>query len=537
MFTRLSRRAKIAAVSFIALLCLVGGPLFALAENGTISGTLTGAESSDTFGTSGSSGGKKPPEGTPPDPPQGAEPGAPGTVDGEASDGPGALPNVPHTPALTDKSKRHFCLTSGGGWSEEPDDVVDCGKDKLVVCQWQTTTSQWACTVAGQPVLAPASFCTAEPGRWPCAGQASTPPPTAGPAPTAVPVPSVAPSATGQPLPTAVPPTASTPATPLPSPSPTPSTSPSATASAEPAALPAVVEAIGAARAKQMGIWVESDLAPAYRGGPAIFKSAVARLVAAAKQPGVSGVKFAASLGFTGFRSSGQVTDFLKRAHAALTAALPQHRLAVEVVVPELGCGQNASCITTMRATYPLITATKLLQRKNGQIVGGYLAAVRLDRIYVASGLFASTYAKYKISFGGKPVTPSQAQWLGIHARGWGDLASIGSREYGLAHAGRTSNWSSATIKALIRDRVTHPIRQRGLQSVTIWGHKAADGSGALYRVLNEGLAANALWQALLKASHRATLSVVFVPTATEHSVAGDVDALSTGFGEIFIVT
>ncbi|MFI6323204.1 hypothetical protein ACIBG8_37140 [Nonomuraea sp. NPDC050556] len=271
--------------------------------------------------------------------------------------------------------------------------------------------------------------------------------------------------------------------------------------------------ALAVARAANLRTWVETDLVPAYKAGDTAFRAALTSLAAYAAEPGVTGVKFADNLAFRNLASAKEVRAFLTAATTALRTALPGKQLAVGVVVPELGCGANAGCVNAMRAKYPLVTRA---------LVDSYVRAVPIDRVYVATGLFSSVYAKYGIR------TPARLQWAGVVALGWDALAQVGAREYGLAHPGAVSGLTKADV-----DLRFGPDSGLAGRTVSLWGHKASDSTGT-YRLLNAGLATNRLWQAL--APYRGQLSVVFDPDSPETGVSEDIGVLAATVSEIFIL-
>lgn len=281
-----------------------------------------------------------------------------------------------------------------------------------------------------------------------------------------------------------------------------------------------------------MRVWVESDLADDYLAGDTRFRAALESLAQAAQQPGVTGVKFADNLAYSGFTSSRDVETFLQRAAGALRQAVPGKRLAIGVVVPELGCGAARTCITAMRAKAPL--ATK-------QLVERYLKAAAVEQVYVSTGLFAAAYRQHQVSDQKteepQPITPAlatRAQWLSIKALGWDTLAQISSREYGLAHSGPTAAWGDAHAAAQINARIGTVIGL-GAPTVTLWGHRAVDGDRT-YRLLDSGLAMNPVWSQLIRQNLRERLAVVFDPRATEVGIRQDIAALGRAAGEIFII-
>ncbi|MDP4511835.1 hypothetical protein [Nonomuraea turcica] len=326
---------------------------------------------------------------------------------------------------------------------------------------------------------------------------------------------------------------------------PTVSSEPTATTpTGEPTAAPAADDspagqAIAAAAAVQprLRIWVETDLADDYAAGDSQFTAALQALIAAAKRPGVVGVKFADNLGYSGFTTAQDVIRFLTRAGQALRAALPGKQLAIGVVVAELGCGSSKECIQAMRAKAPL--ATK-------QQIGRYLKTRAVDRVEISSGLFGRSYSQYQVPDPktGKsvPITPelaARAQWMSIRALEWDTLAQMRAREYGLAHIGDTSPWDKTQATVQIDARVGAAIAL-GLPSITLWGHKS-DDQGQTYRLLDAGCqdsgpASNAMWSALTGQGMRGRLALVFDPASTECGIAADIAALAKGVSEIFIL-
>lgn len=307
----------------------------------------------------------------------------------------------------------------------------------------------------------------------------------------------------------------------------TPTISPTTTPTAQPSSA-----AIKKAREAGLRIWVEADLADDYLAGEAQFRAALDALAEAARQPGVIGVKFADNLAYSGFTSSGDVETFVKRATASLRKALPGKRLALGVVVPELGCGAATACVAAMRAKAPLVTK-KLVER--------YIEAGAVEQVYVSTGLFASAYRKHQLrdpkTGEQQPITPAvatRAQWLSIKALGWDTLAQVGSREYGLAHGGSTAPWDDAQARAQINARIGTVIGL-GVPTVTLWGHHAVDG-GQTYRLLDAELATNPVWSQLIRQKLRERLSVVFDPRSTELGIGQDIAALSKAVSEIFII-
>ncbi|MGI5274155.1 hypothetical protein ACQEUU_33820 [Nonomuraea sp. CA-218870] len=318
---------------------------------------------------------------------------------------------------------------------------------------------------------------------------------------------------------------------PVPTASPVESMPPDADPSPSTAERPST-EAIKAARAAGLRVWVESDLADDYLAGSTRFRASVDALAETARQPGVIGVKFADNLAYSGFTSSDDVETFVQQTTAALRQAVPGKRLAIGVVVPELGCGAATACVTAMRAKAPLVTK---------KLVEGYIQAAAVEQVYVSNGLFASAYRQHRLrdpkTGAQQPITPAvatRAQWLNIKALGWDTLAQVSSREYGLAHGGSTAPWDEAQATAQLDTRIGTVIGL-GVPTVTLWGHHAVDG-GRTYRLFDADLANNPMWSQLIRQKLRERLSVVFDPRSTEVGIRQDIAALGKVAGEIFIV-
>ncbi|MEV4841027.1 hypothetical protein AB0K05_41455 [Nonomuraea sp. NPDC049486] len=325
--------------------------------------------------------------------------------------------------------------------------------------------------------------------------------------------------------------TTSSTSAPTPTATPVESLSPDATASPAATDQPGTA-AIKAARAAGLRIWVESDLADDYLAGATRFRTALDALAEDARQPGVIGVKFADNLAYSGFTSADDVEAFLSHTVAVLRQAVPGKRLAIGVVVPELGCGAATACVAAMRDKAPL--ATK-------ELVERYIKASAVEQVYVSNGLFASAYHQHQLhdpkTGKQQPITPAiatRAQWLSIKALDWDTLAQISSREYGLAHSGTAAPWDDAQATAQINARIGTVIGL-GVPTVTLWGHHAVDG-GRTYRLLDADLASNRLWSQLIRQQLRERLSVVFDPRSTELGIRQDIAALSKAAGEIFIL-
>lgn len=296
---------------------------------------------------------------------------------------------------------------------------------------------------------------------------------------------------------------------------------------------PEVAQAIAAASQQQLRVWLEADLTAAWAAGRTVHAKAVAALVRQAKSAQVIGVNFADSLAFTGWQSAADVRQFMLATSRALRAALPGKRIAVSVIVPELGCGSSLTCVTAMRQKYPLVTKDN---------VSGYLAGNVVDNIYVATGLLRDDYAKHQISLKGKsqritPAIAAEAQWLMIKALGWDAIMPVGAREYGFAHQTDRSTWDTARAKIELDTRVRGPIVNHPVGTVTLWAHRST-ADARIWRLFDVGLADNAVTEQLAaEPALRNRVGVLFDPTDVEVGIAADLAQVARVAGEVFIIT
>ncbi|GAA1268368.1 hypothetical protein GCM10009677_21070 [Sphaerisporangium rubeum] len=446
--------------------------------------------------------------------------------------------------------------------------MQDCADKDQVLCKYDHDAGKYVCKdVDGNITKPPAKACQG--GEFDCSGGAgatgATPAPGDGgtrsgqataapdvqPDVTQMPVddksqappsdPSAPPTGQGDPngpadpsadpsAPPAADPTAE--ADPSTAPQPTASTAPEPSQPADPAPsatptkrqLTAPNDATGKAAAAavklNMRVWIEGELAPAWQAGKDQFDAAVASMAAQASRPGVVGVKFAQDLGYWGFKTAADVRKFVKDSSTALRAAMPAGRqLAVDVVVPEMGCGASETCVAALRTKYPLIT------RAN---VEKYVLTGDVDHVNVSSGLFASEYSKYKIT----PDKALRNQWIGVRARGWDTRVHIGAREVGLAHSG-ANKLTAAQAEAAAKLRVDLPL-QAGVQTVMLWTHRQ-NWDGTTWRLLDQGLANNTMWKALQARKGLGRLAVTFDASDPEKSITADLNKLSEVFNVIYI--
>ncbi|MEU9835592.1 hypothetical protein AB0D67_29000 [Streptosporangium sp. NPDC048047] len=421
--------------------------------------------------------------------------------------------------------KRIYCVgPNGGATLISSERRSTC--PRTITCTADDSTSGWRCVDQhGDLVEPPAALCQRSTG-YDClstssttAEQASSPPPTTVPDPELI-RPSLTPTSSTIPTPNT---TASAPAA-------TPTTTSPAPAD------DSLSQAIGQAHRRGLRIWLEADLTTTWleaarRGNTEQFKAAVDQLAQQAAKPGVAGIKIAYDLGIRNFDSAEEIQRFVAETSAALRAALrtavPEGRrqLAVDVVVPELGCGANTTCQKGLQAKYPLLT----LER-----VEKYVLTGGVDVVNISSGLFATDYQTYKI-----PLERALTnQWVRLRMRGWDTRVLLGAREIGLAHRGDTPTKVTREITkaadAAAAARVDQPVNTGGVRSVVLWTHRQT-WDGATWRLTDAGLAPNPIWNSLTRRKNLGRIAIAFNPHDPEKSIAEDLEVIGQVATEVYL--
>ncbi|GII95713.1 hypothetical protein [Sinosporangium siamense] len=423
-----------------------------------------------------------------------------------------------------------FCVNADGTSTSDTAGAGECSRK--ITCVWDDAVGKYTCQDArGRKVNPPRSVCEQNPdfvcGDNTLSRTMPTPAPTArGPVEQADPEPVVDPSPDPSTDPSAVP---TVEGSILPSPAPTavPSASPTASPSPSPTVAPGDVvgQALKEANTLGLRIWLETDLVASWQAGRAQLNAAAARLAKHAAKPGVFGVKIAYDLGMRGgFTKPTQVRKFVADASAALRAVLPAGRqIAVDVVIPELGCGTNKACLEAMRAKYPLLTLANVEQ---------YVLTGAVDAVNVSGGLFTSLYQQWKIT----PDRATRAHWMGLRTRNWATRVPglyIGAREIGLAHAGASSKLTADSAEASVKARVDLPLRN-GVQHVVLWTWRQTWDNNT-WRLMNEGIERNAVWNSLRARKALRSVGISFNPAEVERSVADDLKAIADVAGQVYV--
>lgn len=293
-------------------------------------------------------------------------------------------------------------------------------------------------------------------------------------------------------------------ATPTPTPTPTGVQDPAIAAAAQ---TPAG-QAITAAKAVQLRVWIDTELADDWKAGTETFTAAVKRIGALASRPEVAGIRFTSQLGYnTTFKTDEEITAFVAAASDALRQAAPGKRLGIHTVVPELACGANDACKVEMRKRYPLLAPEK---------IESPLIAGRVDQLSLDSGLLYGGYDAWKINAEQAHLN----QWIQVRARSWDVLAQVAAEETGLV---------GQVTATRIASRLSAPVKDGAAQQVNVWT-SVQNAQGAVTRLT--------AWDHLKKLLPiQRRLAGVYNPASPETDTATDLKKLSEVFGQIYLTT
>ncbi|WP_214416208.1 hypothetical protein [Sphaerisporangium fuscum] len=282
-------------------------------------------------------------------------------------------------------------------------------------------------------------------------------------------------------------------------------------------------QAVAAAAAGKMRVWIDTELLDDYKAGATQFAAAVKKVGALAAQPGVVGIRFTSQLGYNGaVTTSEEMSKFVTETAAALHQVAPGKKLGVHTVVPEFGCGENDPCKAEMTKKYPLLTPDK---------IEPLLTSGSVDQLTLDAGLLNTAYATWKIS----GAQAQSNQWVKVKALAWDTLAQISAEDAGLAGKDR-SQLTTEQAATVVQQRVAAPLKN-GAATVNLWTHWQ-DTTGGTYRVMGEKLAATPAWEQLTKLQPlQRRLSTIFDPAAAEVGVSQDVKKLSEVFGQVYITS
>ncbi|WP_406311697.1 hypothetical protein OHA77_23675 [Streptosporangium sp. NBC_01639] len=267
-------------------------------------------------------------------------------------------------------------------------------------------------------------------------------------------------------------------------------------------------QAVTAAKATGVRVWLDTELADDWKAGTATFAAAVKRIGALAARPEVAGIRFTSQLGYnTAFTTDDEITAFVTAASTALRQAAPGKRLGLHTVVPELACGAEEACKTEMRKRYPLVIPEK---------VESLLSADRVDQISLDTGLLYGGYGTWKID----AEKAQRNQWIQVRARSWDVLAQIAAEETGLV---------GEVTPEQVAVRASTPVMDGAAQQVNLWT-RVQNAQGAESRLT--------AWEELKKLTPiKRRLAAVYNPTAPEVDVTTDLKKIAEAFSQVYLTT
>ncbi|MGJ6963487.1 hypothetical protein ACSDR0_16410 [Streptosporangium sp. G11] len=267
-------------------------------------------------------------------------------------------------------------------------------------------------------------------------------------------------------------------------------------------------QAITAAKAVQLRVWIDTELADDWKAGTETFTAAVKRIGALAARPEVAGIRFTSQLGYnTTFKTDEEITAFVTAASDALRQAAPGKRLGIHTVVPELACGANTTCKAEMRKRYPLLAPEK---------IESPLIAGRVDQLSLDTGLLYGGYDAWKIKAGQAHLN----QWIQVRARSWDVLTQVAAEETGLV---------GQVTANKVASRLSVPVKDGAAQQVNVWT-SVQDAQGAVNRLT--------AWDQLKKLLPiQRRLAAVYNPANPETDMTTDIKKLSEVFGQIYLTT
>ncbi|MFF5207936.1 hypothetical protein [Streptosporangium sp. NPDC000396] len=285
-------------------------------------------------------------------------------------------------------------------------------------------------------------------------------------------------------------------------------TKPATTQETAEAARTPTGQAITAAKATGLRVWLDTELADDWKAGTESFAAAVKRIGALAARPEVAGIRFTSQLGYnTTFKTDAEVNAFVTAASAALRQAAPGKRLGVHTVVPEFACGADDACKTEMRKRYPLVAPEK---------VEPYLSAGHIDQISLDTGLLRGGYETWKIN----AEQAQRNQWIQVRARAWDVLAQVAAEETGLV---------GQVTAEQVAARVSTPVMDGAAQQVNLWT-RVQDAQGTVNRLT--------AWEELKKLNPiQRRVAAVYNPATPETDAATDLKKIAEAFGQVYLVT
>ena len=288
-------------------------------------------------------------------------------------------------------------------------------------------------------------------------------------------------------------------------------------------------DAVDAAHAHGLRVWLESDLVGRWKAGPASFDSAIASIAGLAARPGVVGVKIADELGDRDGMSGPQIMRFLRDSRAALHANAPGKLVLIDIIGYELSCApgitqaaaQARSCEGREQAAHPGVTLGTIQQI----VDSGYVDVIDLSTNMQEPAVYRS--------WGITRADAQRAAFAEIHRRGWDRQVRIQTRK---ALAFPTLQIPDArTAATMLADFVDVPL-SAGAHAVDVWTFNQFY-DGRFVHLMAPGQSGDVLWAGLLARHRRGDVMFThYSPTfPLGPSVDGDMRAISQAFTDVFI--
>lgn len=283
--------------------------------------------------------------------------------------------------------------------------------------------------------------------------------------------------------------------------------------------------------------WVEADLLKAWVAGPTRYASVMDAVVALAGRPGVAGIKIADELGYQDGTDAKTDLAFLTATTRALHQRLPGLKVAVDLIVPELGClswaGVPASVVGPSSATSRGTCGSDATARDPGvalAAVDRYVAQGGLDVLDLSAGL--RTNAEYA-AWGTTRDAAMAAAWDEASRR-WGGTVRLQARK-ALAHPGAYQG-TRESAEADVHTYVDVPLAH-GAHAVDIWTW-SQPYKGGTYTLTDPRLAPNALTAALLDRRRRGVeLWTHMTPSSLQVGLDQDVAAAVSIFRGVLVAS
>jgi hypothetical protein len=288
-------------------------------------------------------------------------------------------------------------------------------------------------------------------------------------------------------------------------------------------------DAVDAAHAHGLRVWLESDLVTRWQAGRASFDAAIASIAGLARRPGVVGIKIADELGDRDGLSGRNLMRFLHDSRAALKANAPGKLVLIDIIGYELSCApgiaevaaHTRACEAHERAAHPGVTLATL----DAIVDSGYVDVIDLSTNMADPAVYRS--------WGITRADAQRAAFAEVHRRGWDRSVEIQTRK---ALAFPTSQVPDARAAAsMLPDFVDVPLAE-GARAVDVWTFNQLY-DGHFVHLMDADLATNALWNGLVARHRRGdVLFTHYSPTFRfGRSVDADMRAIAAAFTDVFV--